>query len=149
MATDSPVLFKLPNGLEVLLRPLDQLDFDYLCVWMKRSYLNDVTSAIAGMKKETRLQYIKRALEEAASTDFFSTRGQAVLFGTSAGLARVGYQMIVDKDAISFDDFYRMLFPGQMFMIGGPASIKAGYHLLDKMISAVYEDGKIKAPGVK
>ena len=143
-----PIPFTLPNGLEVLLHSLEQVDFDILCLWMKQSYLNDVTNAIAGMDKESRLKFIKTALETAARSDFFSTRGQAVLFGTTAGLARVGYQMIVDKDAITFDEFYRLLFPGQVFMIGGPASIKAGYHMLNKMISAVYENGKITAPVV-
>lgn len=141
-----PVLFTLPNGLEVLLHPLEQLDFDMLCVWMKQSYLNDVTNAIADMDKTARLKFIKEALDTAARDDFFSTRGQAVLFGTTAGLARVGYQMIVDKDAITFDDFYRLLFPGQAFMIGGPASIRAGYHMLNKMISAVYGEDKIPVP---
>lgn len=141
-----PVPFTLPNGLEVLLHPLDQVDFDILCIWMKQSYLNDVTNAIANMEKETRLRFIKTALATAERDDFFSTRGQAVLFGTTAGLARVGYQMIVNKDAITFDEFYRLLFPGQMFMIGGPASVKAGYHMLSKMLSTVYENGKIPVP---
>lgn len=135
--------FTLPDGREVSLHSLDQSDFDALCDWIKQTYLNDVSIATSTMPKNVRLKYIKRALDTTTASDFLSTKGHKILFSTTEGLARIGYQMIDDKRTIPFESFLQVLFPSKMFIVGGPASLMNGYAVLDKMISAVYESGKI------
>lgn len=132
--------FTLPDGREVSLHRIDQSDFDALCDWVKRSYLDNVSTATSTMTKDMRLVYIKRALATTTASDFMANDGQRKLFSTTEGLARIGYQMIDDKSAISFESFLQVLFPSNLFIVGGPASLMNGYRVLDKMISAVYSD---------
>lgn len=127
--TNAP--FTLPNGKTVLLKQLTITEYDAINKWVKKKYMENVREACMGLDEQTKLELRLAALDKAATLSFQTTEGREILFGDIEGFAYMAYQTI-ESPAISFKDFYSILYPDGILT-------ETGIKCIIEMMSAAYE----------
>lgn len=127
---DKAVAYKLPNGQEILLKPLVMEDYESLNKWVRDQYMENVTKACAGLNPIEKREFLLAALSHASTMTFQFGDGYDILMGSVFGLSRLVYQLI-DRPSMSFENFNKSLFPNGFIDF-------AGVTVVNEMLDAAY-----------
>jgi hypothetical protein len=100
------------GGVSYRARTLTDKDYDELNAYVRATFIEESLKAIDDvlLTKEDRLELKKAALLAASNVTFNSTEGSRIINKSTAGVARLGWQMIHHYHSnISIEDFDKMV----------------------------------------